>query len=74
MSTGQKAWAEELEAQAFNDAKQVFLAHNTDYVVSSIESVIDALQRMSNCSELSLTKSNWVRLDHCISSLKSLVK
>lgn len=73
MSSGPQACYDEMMEEHRAKNRKVFEDKPINVVVETIESVIEGLQRLSNCPELCLTKANWIRLDHCLSSVKSLI-
>lgn len=73
MSCGQKAWAEKCEEEAFEQTLAAFDSKTSYQQVNTIQSVIDSLQRISNTPEIALSKTNWIRLDGSIKSLKDLL-
>lgn len=72
MGSGQKAWAEELEDEAWEQTLKKFKQYNENTVVNSIQRIKENLERFIQ-SDPSLTKTQWARLENCLDLCKKLV-
>lgn len=72
MSCGQKAWAEKLEEELWEESLQRFRNHPEGKVIETINRSIDELVRLV-ASDPSLTRIQWARLDSALKELKSLI-
>lgn len=72
MSCGQKAWAEELEQEAWNKTVKRFREVPETQVIQIIQDIKDDLERFVE-SNPSLTRVQWSRVDSCLRRCKALV-
>lgn len=72
MSCGQKAWAEELEQEAWEQTRKKFQSKLEYQTIQIIINTKDDLERLIE-SNPSLTKLQWFRLDNALKNLKELV-
>ena len=72
MGSGQKAWAEELEQEAWESTKKKFQEVPQTQAIQLIQDTLDDLQRFVS-SDPALTKLQWFRIENCIKRCKVLV-
>lgn len=72
MGSGQKAWAEELEQEAWEHSKKRFQDVPLTQAIQLIQDTLDDLQRFVS-SDPALTKVQWSRIESCIKRCKVLV-
>ncbi len=69
MSSGQKAWAKEIEAQVFNEHKIRLKALGYGAIVETVNEISHLLQALEK-DMVALPRSGWARID----KLKELIK
>lgn len=72
MSCGQKAWAEEIEAENYARTLQKFSNLSVNKVIGTLETAVDDLERFI-ASDPSLTRVQWARIDNTLKILKELI-
>lgn len=72
MGSGQKAWAEELEAEAYADKVTKFKSLSQSAQISALEKIKDCLQRFLEDNP-SLTRTQFYRIDEALKAVKELI-
>ena len=71
MSSGQKAWAEEMEAEAEKEAANKFAKLTSRFIRGNIGVAYNHIKRVVESSP-SLTRDQWFKLDKALEALEEL--
>ena len=72
MGSGQKAWAEEVAAEIYQERLAKLQTHTYSKILNNIEAIQDELRRFAE-SDPSLTRTQWARLDFCLKICKEMI-
>lgn len=72
MSSGQQAWRDEAEQEAFDDAANRVAAINKHEMVTKLKTVLSSLQYMDD-GRLVLTRNGWARYNSATQILTDIL-